>query len=621
MRRRHFLLRFLCMLLLSVVGTESFGQPEISVEAAPLSSDETKPGPSVTIISKEEIESKNRTTVEELLRDVPGLDVVRSGSVGQTTSIFVRGARSEDTLVLIDGIEVNDPLSPSRGYDFANLAADNIERIEIFRGPQGVRFGANALGGAINVITKKGLKSFEPSARLEAGSYKTVRGSLSTLGTSGNFDYSLGVGHLRTEGFSAADRRQGAIEKDGVDLTTVSSAVGLQISEAARADLTARLITNDVNLDRSGGPDGDDPNYTSKFRQILVGGSSHIDVLRGNLKLGYFFTDLRRESENAPDFDNVDESSDRFSGSSHKAEIAYDHAISALQKIGILLQSKSESGESTGIYSGFASDFNKQKQDVVGAALSYAFDNDVVFADLGYRIDHQSRFGAVTTYRAAIGTRIAETDSTLRVAYGTGFKAPSLYQTYSSFGSTELESEEAEAFELSWLQKLKAFNFEFTAFKNDYTSLIDFNSTTLQYQNIARARTSGLEASLDAALFENFRLSGSYKYLDAKDLSSDLSLLRRARHAWTLTAESQVMQATVRVDYRFRGKRSDIDPVSFARTSLPSFGIFDVIATYPLGAKWAVRARVENLFDLKYQEVAGYGTPGVSAYIGADANF
>jgi vitamin B12 transporter len=173
---------------------------------------------SVSIVSEEEIAAKGASSVAEALRDVPGVDVVRSGGPGGNSSIFLRGTNSEHTLVLIDGVEANNPISTNRSYNFADLGVDEIEKIEILRGPQSTVYGSDAIGGVINIITKKSAEGFRSSAAFEGGSRDTFRERATLGGASKQFNYSLGASRQDIGGISAADSRLGNEERDRYEI-------------------------------------------------------------------------------------------------------------------------------------------------------------------------------------------------------------------------------------------------------------------------------------------------------------------------------------------------------------------------------------------------------------------
>ncbi|MEO5667046.1 MAG: TonB-dependent receptor plug domain-containing protein, partial [Bdellovibrionota bacterium] len=206
---------------------------EILVEAPRIDENATDSSRSTSVLGPEAVLPERAATISSLLRAVPGLDVAQQGGPGQTTSIFIRGARSEDTLVLIDGIEVNDPMSPSSGFDFSSLSPDNVERIEVYRGPQGVRFGAGALGGVINIVTTEGQGPAKLKYLAEGGSYRSFREGLGVSGQHEAFAYSLGLSHVQSRGFSAAATSYGNTEADGI----LSSAASTKL----RWELPSRL--------------------------------------------------------------------------------------------------------------------------------------------------------------------------------------------------------------------------------------------------------------------------------------------------------------------------------------------------------------------------------------------
>ncbi|MEE8526691.1 MAG: TonB-dependent receptor plug domain-containing protein, partial [Thermoanaerobaculia bacterium] len=212
-------------------------------------------GSSVTVIDAEEIELRAKTSVAELLRSVPGVEVVRGGGPGQVTSVFIRGGNSSHTLVLIDGVRVNGPSTGA--FDFANLSTDNVERIEIVRGPQSTLYGSEAMAGVISITSKRGREGLHFSGLAEAGELDHRRWSLTVDGGGDRFDYSVAVSDESTAGVSAARERAGNTENDAYELTSVSAALGFALGDDGRADLTLRTFDGRVGndgFDFSAGP-------------------------------------------------------------------------------------------------------------------------------------------------------------------------------------------------------------------------------------------------------------------------------------------------------------------------------------------------------------------------------
>jgi len=292
------------------------------VQAPRLLEESIEASRSVNIIDEKEIKLKNQQTVADILRDVPGVEVVRQGPLGQTTSIFIRGARSEDTLVLIDGAEVNDAIAPSRGYDFSSLSPANIERIEVYRGPQSVRFGAGALGGVINIVTKEGMGSPHGLYAVEGGSYETLRGSAGFLGKTRQVGYSLTVDGFQTHGFSSADVRDGNNERDGEKNATVSSKLTWVPDSISKVSATFRYIKTGTDLDVHGGVGGDDPNDTANSTQLVgsIEGQRRFFSERLKSTLGFYYSEMNRSDTNPVDAVNPNDSWDRFLSENQKLE-------------------------------------------------------------------------------------------------------------------------------------------------------------------------------------------------------------------------------------------------------------------------------------------------------------
>ncbi|MEK6554802.1 MAG: TonB-dependent receptor plug domain-containing protein, partial [Bdellovibrionota bacterium] len=234
----------------------------IIVEAEKISSQEIEASRSAVVLDEVAIKLKRPSSVADILRDIPGIEVVRQGSIGQTTTVFIRGSKSESTLVLIDGAVANDIMAPSSGYDFSNLSPNSIARIEVYRGPQSVRFGAGALGGVINIVTKEGSGPLGLDYLVEGGTYETYRVALGLNGSSRDFNYSLGTEGFKSTGFSAAGSSS-SLEKDAASVASVSSKLGYKFNSTTKVEATLRYADAEVDLDRGGDASSDDPNYDS----------------------------------------------------------------------------------------------------------------------------------------------------------------------------------------------------------------------------------------------------------------------------------------------------------------------------------------------------------------------
>ena len=598
----------------------SYGQLNpITIEASALSEDTPEVSPSVTVLDARDLEKYKGNTVAEVLQSIPGLDVVSQGAVGQVTSVFIRGARSEDTLVLVDGIVVNDVMAPSAGFDFANLSSVNIERIEVYRGPQTVRFGNGSLGGVINIITKEGRGPLEAKYFIEGGSYNTRRAVLGISGKSNQLGYSLGLDGLQTSGFSSADKNLGNKEDDGAKLLSASGKISWTPQENTSVTGTLRYTQTESDRDNGGGPTGDDPNATAIFKQTTAGilGSQRFFDKKLRSTLSYSFSEVKRDDNNPSDTANPDSATNDFLSESQKIETVQDWSVTSFQNLKLILSHSQASGTSTSTFNGTPTLFPRKEQITWAEALSYNLDNTRWIFDAGLRGDQQQDKDNATSTRISIGRRLFGEKTILRMTYGTGFKHPSLFQLFSNYGTTTLESESSQSFDLSWEQSLvSSLKVTMDYFRNTYKHLIDFDTATSKYMNVAAADSDGIEVQGQFEPVSGNGVRTVYTYLHTHDGATGQRLLRRAQNSVSLLAYMQVQKFSGSAQYRYVGDREDIDPVSYARVKNPSYDVVHLQANYQVRESCKISMRIQNLLDRQYEEIIGYGTAGRSFYIG-----
>ncbi|CAN5575378.1 TonB-dependent vitamin B12 receptor BtuB [soil metagenome] len=592
----------------------------IEIDEIIISSDSvagSQAGP-VTILSEKDLGAKKSQTIADVLREVTGLDVAQSGGSGQPASVFIRGAKSEHTLVLIDGVEANDPTTTTRFFDFSSLNVENIERIEIHRGASSVRFGADAIGGVINIITKKGSRNSKAEVSAEAGTYKARRLSANASGEISRFNYSAAVSHFATEGFSSADAGPTA-DLDGLSRSTVSTRLGWSFEDDSDLSFTLRVIDAATRLDASGGPAGDDPNYDSTSRQYLTGVTYRTLSLipRVTSVFGIYLNSTNRKYSNLPDPARTTDYRENFESENLKVETRQIYAAGTASQFEGVLQYRREQGQSDQLYNGVVSALGLHEQSILGAALLY----DTHFAGFGLaagvRHDEILPIGeSIFDSSVSLSYEVEATGTSLQTGYGTGFKNPSLFQLYSNFGSSALKSELAATFDISVEQKIaKAASVTLTYFQNSYSNLIDFDLVASKYANIASAKFDGAEIEVVYSPIDELKLKATGKILHAKDGVTGLELLRRPRWAHSFRADWTTESWRSSVAYRFTGDRDDLDPVSFQRIRLPSYALFDAFAEFAPSADWRIALRLENLANVSYQDVAGYRTSGRAFFV------
>lgn len=590
-------------------------QEPIRIEA-PLSDE--NPSEPVFILHEAEIRRSSSVTVADLLRDIPGVEVAASGGAGQTVSVFLRGARSEDTLVLIDGIRANEPLSPAGGFDFSGLAPDHLERIEVHRGPQGVRFGAGALGGVIHFITKEGKGKSSTALRAEAGSFETRRVSVGWSGGREEFGVSTGIGLFETGGFSAAAESDGNTESDGARLASGLVKLSWRPGSVSRIEGVLHHGRSDVEIDNGGGPGGDDPNNEVQSERNLAGISAERRFGEGKFRsaLALSRVHVKREGRNLPDQANGTDSRDFFESEARKARFETEMFSGEVHTVRWGIEGQEEHGSAESVYDGFESRIASEKLTSWGGSASYLFASPTWFLDLGAREDRISTGESAASRRLSLGRRFPDRGLKIHLTYGSGFKWPSLYQLYSVFGDRFLRPEGSDAFEVvveaSHARAIETF---WTVFENRFRDLIDFNTATSSYFNVARARSRGIEGRALFSPMPSVRLEAAATSMETEDLESGQPLLRRPKFsgALALMVRDGRHEATLRA--RYKGEREDLDPLTFQRTRLNGYETLEVEAGRRFGAL-SLRGRIENVLDRRYEEIAGYGTPGTSLYLG-----
>ena len=538
-------------------------------------------------------------TLDDVLRGAPGLVVARSGGTGQPSTLFIRGAAGGHTLVLLDGVEINDPSQPAGGFDFSTVDLNLVEKIEIFKGPQALRYGSGAIGGVVNIVTKRG-GDRQNIFSARAGSHQTNQLTAIRLGET----YSLSVTRFETAGISAAARRP---ELDGHRYVGAAFRGGAQLSEDTGWEAISRVVSSSSDLDFSSSNSGpnfieaDDPNYHVKnwsMSHALKGQTKWNSQWKSNFALSRFH--LRRRYHNPPDVINPAEFYDDRHSDSTKIESVTAYAVDSTTTVSFGLSARLEQTKNSAWIAGAFADVNLSRKPF--------------FIHTGGRYDYHKKFGQHFTYALGPGVRLF-TDTTLTMRLASAFKAPSLFQIYdSTFGNANLQPEKVWGEEASLEQGFgENSRAKITAFRYHYRDLIQFTS---RYQNVSSARTSGVEVEYSHK-FSAADIQGVYTFTDARDDQTGARLLRRPRNSWRVSAGLAASESLkFRAEFRELGSRPDVDAISSAGVMVPGYDVLDISAALTVAAKTQISASVENTFDRDYEEVAGYGTPGLGFYCG-----
>jgi vitamin B12 transporter len=638
----------------SAGADESTTVPDVIVTATRSALEAQRVGSSVSVITADEIQKTGATGLADVLRGVPGLDVSNAGGVGAQTSISLRGATPGQTLVLVDGIRIGDPTATDGAFDFGMYSVTDIERIEIVRGPQSALYGSDAMGGVINIITRKGRGKPHRSLTVEAGSYGTLhtRGTIS--GGDDSVSYAFGVDLLHSDGFARYGYRvPGPLylyngvtplpplpQDDPANKGGLSGRLTYRLSDSVELEFGGLGLSDQFTFDNPyafARSDVFSPyNYSqSSFIQgyarakIDPSGGAFVNTLTifGN----YTNRDVW-ETEGCFDANfyafNCRSS---FQGGRYGAEYQGDLKLGGWGQLTFGARNETEtaqSGQSPNPNDGsFVPISATQTTNSVFALQQFRL-GERIDLSLGGRIDAIQQGETFETWRATAAYRIDETGTKFRASFGTGAKAPTLYQRFSQYGDPTLAPEQSVGFDAGVDQSLWNGRVSASAslFGNRFNNLIDFsflgcpaNEPFGCYFNVDHAETKGVELELNATLLPDvWRMKATYTGQVATDLTTNTPLLEQPRDQGSLSLiYTGVSNLELEGRVTFVGVRYDVAPVWETGTvALAPYAKFDAFANYKVNDNVTVFARIENLTNAQYQEVTDFGAPGRSIYGG-----
>lgn len=584
---------------------------------------------SVTVIDSNEIANSNAFTVYDLLKDKPGISFTQQGGPGTFSSIYLRGANPGHALVLIDGVEVNLTNDPGNVYDFANLPVDNIQQIEILRGPQSTLYGSDALAGIINMITKKSNSTPNIIFSAEGGSYNTYKGVLSSNGSFDKFDYSVSLSRIDSDGFSAAGEKYGNTEKDGFRSDAYSLSLNYNYDKNISTKIISRFNNSIADYDQAGGVFGDDPTYIFDQEEFLFRNISRFSFFDGVWKpeIGISYFRNIRKYEYDSTFNNPVSSNSRYDGNKIKLDWQNELNVIKNNRITFGLEYETEKAVSEfysySSFGPFVSLFPENDTRTLGFYLQdeFQFENSL-FVSGGIRLDDHKNFGTAFTYRFAPAYIFWQTGTKIKATIGTGFKAPSLFYLYDpAFGNPDLDPERSFGWDVGIEQFLwgKGFSIGITYFNISFDDLFGFDEN-FRTINTGEAETKGVELYSTFRVFQYLLVKGNYTYTDAIDKNNNnLPLIRRPEHKAALfTTYNFGENGNIGYEMIYVGKRDDFDFSTFPaeRKMLESYILVNLMGSYNILEFLKLTLRIENVFDEDYEEILGYGTAGRSFYGG-----
>jgi vitamin B12 transporter len=576
---------------------------------------------SVTVITAQDIETLQRRTVPDALSTVPGLNVVQTGGPGGITSVFLRGTNANQTKVLIDGIDVSNPANAQGNFDLGQLLTADIAQIEVLRGPQSGLYGSDAIGGVISIITKKGEGPPRATASIEAGSFGTFNQNVGLSGSQDRFNYAFTVAHFHAGDVPVTPLQLLPPGRQAIgnnyDNLTYSTKLGAEINEFWSVNAVARYTDATLHFTGDSGfpfvPDA--AQSTTIVHQLFTREEAVWSWFDGRIR-NYFGVNY------------VNHWTDNITAGNPVASITtgervkYDwRAVTELARGNNLilgLERETDQLQTTGL-----SAQNANKAGYLELQSEFA---KRMFLVANIRDDVSDQFGEHATFRIAPAVILPLTETKLRASYGTGFKAPTLSQLFQDFpafhffANPNLKPEQSAGYDVGFEQPL--FNdrvrFGSTYFRNDITNLINFNNAFTTNINVGQATTEGTENFVSADITDRFGIRADYTFTRAVDDATLQQLERRPIHKWSTTAtwkliDPLTVSATVLTVSSFTDVNRD---GTNAGLTAPGYTIVNLAGDYLVNDQIKVFGRVDNLFNLHYQNPTGFLQPGFGIFGG-----
>lgn len=601
--------------VISLNFDRSFSQETIIITADRLNTPNSQAVSSVRIISQDEIQRSNSNSVIEILKKHADFHLVSSGGIGQQTSIFMRGSTPGQTLVLLDGVEINDPSNPNRSFDFSNLSLNSIERIEVLKGPQSILYGSNAMSGVINIISKKGdKKKKQTDLKLSYGSFKTSLFSLGTGGNINNLLYRFGGNILQSEGISAAKVSENPnADKDGIKKLTFSSSLEKKIANKYILNFNGRFFKSKKEIDSGGGANNDDPDFYIKNREYNLKMQIKGPLFNWPIESILIIARNRhkRYSLNPPAlFTNL--------GELNKLSLQNNYYINPFNTSSIGIEYTEEKDKSSSV------NLTKNRAHILGVYLLHKYSGKTLSTSFGGRACKHQIFGTLNSYKFSLGYKILATNSNVKLNYSTGYKSPSLNQLYlPDFGNSDLKPEKSNNYEIGIEQKINNKSMlELIYFVNRFKNYLTYDKVTYINMNAGKISNKGIELFVHYIGHKIFDINFSYSRLWSKNHDTGKHLERVPSYKYGLEVFVKPWDKfTFNLSLMFTGPRDDVDPVNRQTTHLPSFFLANFHAKYFLRKNLKLQLNIKNILDRDYEEIDGYQTAGRSADIALAATF
>ncbi len=592
-------------------------ESDIVVTATGFAQSRVETGQAISVIEQDRLDTLQATTIADALLTLPSVRVATRGGVGGQSSAFIRGGNSSHTLVLIDGVRLNDPSSPNAAFDFGALLTGNISRVEVLRGPNSIIWGSQAIGGVVNVQSIFPTRGLSARASAGYGSHDTGQLRANISGTSGIFEASVGGAYFKSDGISSLSS---GTERDGYRNSAANAQMKVNLSDAISLDFRGYYNKGRVEYDSPFGAGGDAV-PVSRNKQFIGYAGANLSFMEDRLKsrLSYSRTDITRVGTDPVvfSFNNfaVEGSIDRY-----ELHNSFDLA----DAVTLIVGAEHERTYASTSFEGFPADVARNK---VTSGFAQAIVRPAPGLTLtgGVRHDDYATYGGQTTLGGNIAYSPNDGRTVLRATYGEGFRAPTLTEGQPPYGNTALKPETARNFDLGLEHGFldNKARIGVTWFNRKSRDQISFSFVTFQSENIERVQSSGLEFELALKPSDTLDIRANYSHINARvktpgtQFNNRLALRPQDGGHFSIDWKSP-WSVALGADVSLIGDSFD-DPSNTVR--LDGYALAGLRASLPLGDVFELYGRVENLFDTRYELVKGYGTFGRTAHIGVRAKF
>lgn len=654
--------RILACLLLAPLAAQAQEAtiPELVVSATRVPTPQERLPAATTVVDRQEIEERGYVTLADALAAIPGMHIVQSGGPGQQASVFMRGASSRQVLVLRDGVPVNDAAEPNGAFNFGNELLGDVERIEVVRGPVSAVYGTSAIGGIVNLITRRAPpdRSFAPYGEVAGGTQRTLRGTVGAAGTVGRVDYGITGQSLSTEGYNATAPRiwSNRGERDGLRSAAMTARLGATLGEttpdaaigATRLDGLLRWRENTLGLDNV---PQDDPNYTGQDRNWFGYLRSRTELAGGAWTTGFTLSGSqdRRRYVNLPDPDSSATADDLYVG--RRRNLSWDNTLrlpfsgvvdSAVLTFGAGWEREEAESQSGSAFFRTTVDARQHSNyGYLGAQARLLERLDVTAA---LRMDTPEDHDSVGTWRLGAVLALPEVSSRLRGSVGTGFKSPSLFQRYGVIagyfrGNPDLRPEQSTSWEIGIETDIGRYaTASALYFDSRLRNMINYDPTFSTLENVDRARIRGGEFGLTIRPADWLSFTGAWTITEARDTVADAPLARRPRNTASLNARiapevgwfnvprsrlviaPEVIYVGASPEGAYARYNDDGSSIPVAGKN-PEGWLFNLTASLPVTQQVTAFVEMRNLGNTRYEPANAFVVPGRSALVGVRGAF